>query len=372
MRSRLRRWLGRVALLAMVAGLLVLVRLDGRGRPYLSGPAPGTPRSYAEPEMLAAVGGGGPVLEAGAEAAPAACRAAALAAEDRHFFQHPGVDPVAIVRALVADLRVRERRQGGSTITQQLVKNAFLSPHRTLPRKAREAVLAVLLEAHASKEEILGRYLASVYLGTESGVPVHGFAQAAEVYFAKPLGDLGAAECALLAGMIRSPNALAPRRHPREAVARRNRVLALMAKGRFLDRAEVRAAMAEPLRLAPTPARPVAALYVADEGRRELAQLITPEAAHAPGLAGFTAIDADAQREAERAVRRGLGLLDRVRARRVPKGARLQAALVALDPRTRRVRALGGGGGYGASPPDPARRPRPQPGSALKPLLSPA
>src|SRR5690242_9250164 len=163
-------------------------------------------RLELEPEMLAVTGGRGPALGADAEVPPAACRAAVLAAEDRNFFRHPGIDPVAVVRALVTDVRAGARQQGGSTITQQLVKNAFLSPRRTIWRKMQEAALAVILEARASKDDILGRYLASVYLGVDGGLPVHGFAQAATVYFGKPLGDLSPAECALLAGVIRSPN----------------------------------------------------------------------------------------------------------------------------------------------------------------------
>src|SRR5207249_3361362 len=163
-------------------------------------------------------------------------------------------------------------------LTQQLVKNAFLSPRRTLSRKLREAVLALLLEARASKEEILARYVASVYLGVDGGLPVHGFSEAAQVYFGKPLGELEPDECAV---------------------------------------------------------------------------------AEAPGLSVFTSIDADAQREAERATRRGLAALERGRRRRAP----LQAALVALDPHTGRVRALVGGRDYGSSPLDRAVRSRRQPGS---------
>src|SRR5438132_473801 len=209
-----RRVLVIIAVPIVVVAAVVLVQLDRRVRAYLAGPALGAVRIYA---------------------APTACRAAVLAAEDRRFFRHPGIDPTAVARALLTDLRAGGRRQGGSTLSQQLAKNVFLTPRRTLSRKVREAMLALLLEAHASKEEILRRYLASVYLGEDGAVPIHGFAEAAEAYFAKPLGDLGPAECALLAGIIRSPNGLAPRQHGPEALARRNRVLATMIEDGALD-----------------------------------------------------------------------------------------------------------------------------------------
>src|SRR6184192_1977044 len=321
-------------------------------------------RFELEPEVLAVLGGGGATLGASPELAPPACRSAVLAAEDRHFFLHPGVDPVAIARALVADLRARHVAQGASTLTQQLVKNAFLSPRRTLSRKLRDAGLALLLEARASKEEILGRYIASVYLGVDGGLPVHGFGEAAQVYFGKPLGELEPAECALLAGIIRSPNGLSPRRRARAALTRRNRVLEQMVQD-GLDKSVGAEAMATPLKLAPPRARPVAALYVAAEVARELPRLLPRAVAEAPGLSVFTSIDADAQREAERSTRHGVAALERGRRRRAP----LQAALVALDPHTGRVRALVGGRDYGSSPLDRAVRSRRQPGSAFKPFV---
>jgi penicillin-binding protein 1B len=228
-----------------------------------------------------------------------------------------------------------------------------------------EAILAVLLEIRVPKKDILDRYLSSVYLGSEGGLPVHGFARAADVYFGRPLAELNAGECAALAGMIRGPNRLSPRRHPKAAVARRNQVLAAMVEEGWLDEAEAKAAAAKPITVAPLRPRGASALYVAAEVGRTLERVLPPEVAEAPGLSVFTTIDAEAQRQAERAVRRGLDGLERGRKAKEP----LQAALIALDPTTGGVRALVGGRDYGSSPLDRAIRSRRQPGSAFKPFV---
>jgi penicillin-binding protein 1B len=297
-----------------------LVPLDG-GEP---------PRALEfRPEPLAVGGDGGSALEATAEAVPDHCRDAVLAAEDRHFFRHPGVDPVAIVRAAIANVVPGGLTQGGSTLTQQLVKNTFLSPRRTVTRKVQEAMIALLLEARATKREILGRYLASVYLGTDGGVPVHGLAQGALVHFGKPLRELTAGECATLAGMIRAPNRLAPRRHPEAARARRDQVLALMAESGFLSPEERARAAAMPVTPAPAGVRPVGALYVADQVQRELLRVLPSDVARSPGLVVYTGVDADTQHDAERAVRDGLAALGS------RGGERLQAARASSTaPRT--------------------------------------
>lgn len=327
--------------------------------------APDAPLAELElPGELLAVGARDrALLEAGVEAVPSACRDAVLAAEDRHFFRHGGVNPVAIARAIRANLRAGSPRQGGSTITQQLVKNTFLTPERTIGRKLREAVLAVLLELRASKGEILGRYLASVYLGTDGGLPVHGLAHGALVHLGKPVGQLNVAECALLAGIIRAPNALAPRRHAEAARARRDEVLDLMRRHDLLAPAAWEAAQATPLPTGVPRQRPVANLYVADEVRRALTRRLGDEAATASGLTVHTTIDAEAQRAAELAVRKRLDALDPSRRRR------LEGALVALEPGTGRVRALVGGRDYRRSPVDRAVRARRQPGSTFKPFV---
>jgi penicillin-binding protein 1B len=344
----------------VVTGGRVATLLDLDGQQELE-------RVEFRPEPLAVAGAGGSLLEATSESVPGYCRDAILAAEDRYFFRHPGVNPFAILRALLVNVRRGSVVQGGSTVTQQLVKNAFLSPRRSYVRKVQEAVLAVLLEARASKTEILGRYLASVYLGTDGGVPVHGLAQGALVHMGKPVPTLDVGECALLAGMIRSPNRLSPRRHPEAAKVRRDEVLQLMVESGFLDGPGAVAAQARPLVPAPAGVRAVGALYVADQVRRELVAILPADVRASPGLTVYTAVDADMQRDAEEAVRDGLAGLE-ARYARLVEGT-LQGALVAIEPSSGRVRALVGGRDYRRSQLDHAVATRRQPGSTFKPFV---
>jgi len=144
-----------------------------------------------------------------------------LAAEDHRFFAHRGVDTRSLARAVLANLRLGGVAQGGSTLTQQLVKNRDLTPRRTVGRKVSEALRALDVDASHSKQEILEVYLNHVYLGQVDGLAVHGFGAAAVAFFGKPAETLQVQEAAMLAGLIRSPNRLSPLRHPAEAKARR-------------------------------------------------------------------------------------------------------------------------------------------------------
>ncbi len=151
-----------------------------------------------------------------------------LTTEDRRFFEHTGFDPIGIARALVTDLRRGELEQGASTLTQQLVKNYFLTPERTFRRKILEAYLAIILESRTGKSDILELYLNDVYLGQRGSFGIHGVAQAAQIYFGKDLKNLTVAEAALVAGLIRSPNSSNPFLHPKAALERRNVVIGQM------------------------------------------------------------------------------------------------------------------------------------------------
>lgn len=174
---------------------------------------------------------------------------AIVAVEDHHFYRHWGLDPRGIARALIRNLSAGEIVEGGSTITQQLAKNLFLSHERTLHRKLREAILAAKLERKYSKDEILAMYWNSIYLGTGA----YGVEAAAQTYFGKHARDLTLAEAALLAGLPRAPENYSPLKNMEAAIQRRNLVLEKMAQHGFITRAQAEAAKREPVRLASAP-----------------------------------------------------------------------------------------------------------------------
>ena len=153
---------------------------------------------------------------------------ALIAVEDRRFYDHHGVDWIGILRALYRNLRAREVTEGGSTITQQLVKNFFLTPTRSISRKLPEVAMAVLVEARYSKAAILELYVNEIYLGQRGSVSINGVGEAARLYFRKEAKELAVEEAALLVGLIRAPHVYSPYKHPERALERRNRVLAAM------------------------------------------------------------------------------------------------------------------------------------------------
>lgn len=283
---------------------------------------------------------------------------AVLAIEDQRHYQHHGLDLWRIGGALVANLRAGRIAQGGSTITQQLAKNLFLSSRRTPLRKLREATMAAVLEMRASKDAILEAYLNETYLGQDGSRAIHGVGAAARFYFGRDAEDLTLAQSALLAGMIQAPNRYNPVRNPDTARERRATVLRAMAEqGRISERDAERAVNARlGARGGRRGSRAVDARWFLDAARGDLPK-------HLPrrGAAIHTTLDPALQRAAERAVQEGLG---RLRARE------LQAALVAIDPQTGEILAMVGGRDYGASQFNRAVAARRQPGSAFKPIVA--
>ncbi len=301
------------------------------------------------------------------EAIPANLKDAVLTTEDRRFFDHTGFDPIGIARALVTDLRRGELEQGASTLTQQLVKNYFLTPERTFRRKLLEAYLAVILESRTGKSDILELYLNDVYLGQRGSFGIHGVAQAAQVYFGKDLKNLTVAEAALVAALIRSPNSSNPFLHPEAALDRRNVVIGQMQKAGLLSDAAAAKEKAAPLGLVEGAIDQGEAPYFIDALRREL--LAAYDAARIPsaGLRIQSTMDRHLQSAAQKALVEGI---EEIRSK-FPRGAAgpPQAALVALRPATGEVLALVGARSYGASQFNRATEARRQPGSAFKPFV---
>jgi penicillin-binding protein 1B len=296
---------------------------------------------------------------------------AILAVEDQRFESHHGIDPRRIAGALVANLRAGRVRQGGSTLTQQLVKNFFLTPERTVRRKFQEAVMALIVEARYDKQQILQAYLNEIYLGQRGATAVHGVGEAAHLYFGKSAANLGVAESALLAAIIQSPNGKSPYRDPERAVERRNLVLELMHRQGRLAEAALHAARQEPLRLAAVTPDPGDARYFLDLLQRQLSSAYSGELLQSEGLRIYSTLDRRAQRIAAEALRDGLEQLEqrypRLRAED-PRRA-LQGCVLALRPQTGEVIALVGGRDYSVTQFDRCTQARRQPGSVFKPFV---
>lgn len=264
-----------------------------------------------------------------------------VAIEDRKFYEHHGVDPRGIGRALLANLRAAGAVQGGSTLTQQLVKNFYLTSERTIRRKLTEAVMALLLDAHYSKAEILEAYLNEIYLGQDRNRALHGFGLAAQYYFDRPLQQLSLSQAALLVGMVKGPSYYDPRRQPQRALARRNVVLAELAAQHIISTSEYLKAKAMPLEVterAPVGTSPYPAFL--SLVHRQLREDYSEDDLRSEGLRIFTTLDPRAQRAAEHAVATRLTTLEKQR-RLAPNS--LEAALVMTSTDNGEVLALVGG-----------------------------
>jgi len=289
---------------------------------------------------------------------------AILATEDHRFFEHSGVDVFGIARALVRNAGNDRLGQGGSTITQQLVKNTYLSPERTLRRKYAEAMLSLALERRLSKEDIFALYCNEVYFGQRGAVAVRGVEEAARTYFGKELKDLSLAEAATIAGMIQGPTRFSPTQHPDAAQARRNVVLEAMTRDGWIKAEQAAASSKEPVVVVPSsPSDNSLAPYFVDYVNRTAdSKLDASPANHRI----YTTIDLDLQQLAETAIKRQL---DHLNANNKDRTRSPQAALVAIDPKTGNVLAMVGGRDYAESQLNRATDARRQPGSTFKPFV---
>ncbi len=296
---------------------------------------------------------------------------AVLAVEDRRFASHHGVDPTRIVGAVIANLRAGGVAQGGSTLTQQLVKNFFLTPERTLRRKVTEAVMALIVEARYSKRQILQSYLNEIYLGRRGSTSVHGVGEASRYYFGKTVGELVPAESALLAAIIQSPNRLSPHRNPERARERRDLVLELMRRQGRLDLAAFNAARATPLDVATPISDSGDARYFLDFLRRQLPEAYDKELLQTEGLRIYSTLDSRLQRAAVRALQNGLASIEDNNPELVAgdSNGRLQGCLIAMRPQTGEIVALVGGRSYGESQFDRCTQARRAAGSVFKPFI---
>ncbi|MEM9759690.1 MAG: penicillin-binding protein 1B [Pseudomonadota bacterium] len=257
-----------------------------------------------------------------------------LAIEDQGFYRHLGFSPSGIARAALANLRSGSVVAGGSTITQQLVKNYYLTPERTLSRKLRELAMAVLMELHYPKDAILESYMNEVYLGQDGPRALHGFALAAEHYFDRPIDELGLHQQALLIGMIQGPSLHNPRRNPERARKRRDLVLRVMAEEEVINSEQALVAQAMPLDLRSGRATDRFPAYL-DLVRRHLREQYRREDYASAGLRIFTPFDPLLQRQLETSATRTLNALN-------PRGDLQTAAVVTRTANAEVVALLGG------------------------------
>jgi penicillin-binding protein 1A len=306
--------------------------------------------------------------------APRAFIDAVLATEDRQFYRHWGMDLVAILRALKADLLAGEFSQGASTITQQLARNLYLTHRRTVLRKLREAVLAIRIERAFGKDEILELYVNQIYFGEGA----YGIEAAAHRFFGVSASDLTVPQSATLAGILANPSAFSPTDNPEACLSRRNGVLRRMKAMGTLTETEYQEFREEPLGLSPAARKESLAPYGTEMVRRYVVDRYGPDALFKEGLTVWTTIDLDLQAEAQRAALKHLEKLKKIYPRPRPLTTSgedtvgvgpLQVAVVALDSQTGAIRAVVGGRDFSESPFNRAVQAKRQPGSAFKPLV---
>jgi penicillin-binding protein 1B len=292
---------------------------------------------------------------------------AVVAAEDDSFFSHSGVSPSSILRALWVNLRGGQVRQGGSTLTQQVVKNIYLTHERKLARKVEEAVLALMLEMRYSKREILTAYLNDIYLGRSGGVNVMGVGAASRAYFGKDASQLTLAEAATLAGIIPAPASYSPLTHPDRAKERRDWVLRRLEMLGRIETARVAQALATPVVTAPEPLSRRRAPYFADAIAAEAAKRFKVDDLADGGYSLFSTLSWDDQQAAQAAIDAGLAAAEKGYQRGNKDS--LQAALISIQPATGGILAYVGGRRYDQSQFDRVSQAFRQTGSAFKPIV---
>ena len=328
---------------------------------------------YLEPELVATLSPGGSEAQHEIrtylkfEEIPSLMWKAIIAIEDQHFLEHNGFDPRGIMRALWINLRTLSFSQGGSTITQQLVKNLMARRTKNILKKINEVFLAILLEANFDKEHILERYLNEVYLGQVGPLEIHGVAEGGQYFFGKKLDELNLAEIALIAGLVRGPNYYSPYRYPKRAKERQQWVLKKMSEYGLLAEAEIETAFNQPIRLIPpqtssSTKAPYFADFVKAELVRKLKDRMNEEEIIQTGFRVYTTLDTQMNTQAQETLRLGITRIE-------GKDEKLEGAVAAVEHQTGFVRVLVGGKNYAESNFNRILNMNRQVGSTFKPLV---
>lgn len=288
---------------------------------------------------------------------------ALLTTEDRDFYHHDGVSPTAILRAFIVNLKAGRTVQGGSTLTQQLAKNLFLTQDRTLWRKVQEAYIALILDYRYSKDRILEAYLNEVYLGQSRGEAVHGFPLGARLYFGRPISELRIDQLALMVGMVKGPSYYNPWRYPERAKTRRDLVLRMMLEHNFLNANQYASAVARPLDIQKQPRLSTRQPAYFEQLTREIREKVGTNFSDSMGLRVFSTLDPVSQQEIEGAVVSGVKALTNV------SGNGLEAAAVIADRNSGEIRAMVGGSQPGYAGFNRAINAKRQIGSLSKPAV---
>ena len=303
---------------------------------------------------------------------PAVMVNAVLAAEDKRFFQHMGLDPIRLVKAVYVDLKEGRKNQGASTLSQQLARMFWLDLEKRWSRKLAEALITLQIEQKLTKEEIFENYANEIYLGWRGAFRIHGFGEAAQAYFGKDLSQITLPEAAALAGMIQRPAVFDPYKHPDRTRERRNLVLSMMRSNGYISDRDYAVAVESPLVVAKGAAMSVTAPYYVDMISDMVQSKFQDNDFQSNGYRIYTTLDMDLQRAAGEAVRDGMLKVDELlRKQKRHKNVSFpdaQVALVALDPHTGEVKALVGGRNYGVSQLNHVLAKR-QPGSIFKPFV---
>jgi len=296
---------------------------------------------------------------------------AVLAAEDSRFYQHRGLDPLGILRALYTNLRYVSIRQGGSTITQQLAKNYFLTPERTIFRKLKELFLSLTIEIMYEKDEILEIYLNEIYLGQKASEAINGIGEASFFYFDKPVEELSLIEGATIACLIRGPNYYSPYIDKTRCKKRRNLVLYAMKDKGWISDEELGTALLTPVTAVGYESYGKKAPYFIDYLTDQLKMLYSPQDLSSLGLSIYTTLDTQVQMAAEKALQNGLLRLEKsnLTLSRPDPQKKLQGAVIVMQPKTGYILAMVGGRNYNVSQFNRITQARRQPGSAFKPFV---